>query len=92
MPIYVVNVTRWVPVSASSQEEAEKLAASTPDLRVHDRARYVVAHTYIEGYDNGEVVPLGERQGRTIRQILEAERRADAIVRDFGPALERLED
>lgn len=95
----MVEITHWVPVSARTREEAENLAASEPSLGAHDCMPEVIAHDFedddgVERFTLGdeEIVPIGEGQGRTIRQILEADRRAASIVRDFGPALAKLED
>lgn len=87
VPVFMVEITHWVPVSARTREEAENLAASEPNLGAHDCMPEVIAHDFEDGGDE-EIVPIGEGQGRTIRQILEADRRAASIVRDFGPALE----
>jgi hypothetical protein len=94
VPVFMVEITHWVPVSARTREEAENLAASEPNLGAHDCMPEVIAHDFEDGggalhfSDHEEIVPIGEGQGRTIRQILEADRRAASIVRDFGPALE----
>lgn len=72
----MVEITHWIPVSAPSPEEAERLAASTHDLGAHDCMPEVNVHDFAESPMVEEVVPLGESQNRTIRQILEADRRA----------------
>ena len=87
MPLFVVEVTHRIYVLADDAGEAEGLAAGCLDLWAHDCEPDTQAHEPDPFDEDLDIVPLGS-PGRTVGQILEADQRAAAIVRDFGPALE----
>ena len=91
MALYLVEITHKVYVSAPDSQRAIDLAAAEPDLSIHDCSPEIsVSPAYAVHASDLCVVPIGG-EGRTTAQLL-ADERARIMVRDFGPALSKLED